>query len=137
MNKSAKFLTLLVMLVLPVALFAAMSMNMKMPKGTEGTWQGLITGNECAIMNMGCNPAHVKEEIPVFAPKTNSGYDYKQFYYLVALPKGKQEEAFGKDVRIKGTLYKNLSSIWVKSVEIKEGAQWKPFWSMSMDEHKM
>ena len=128
-----KFFALVVTFALPLILSAAMTM----PKGMEriGTWEGVVTGNHCGLMNTVCPVSHVNEEIPVFVPKMKIGDDFKPFYYMVSLPKDKQEQVFGKEVRIKGAVYKKYTTVWVNNIEVKQGGQWKPFWNAPP--HKM
>lgn len=118
----------LAFLTIPVALFA--QMKMQMPMGTQGTWQGYVTGNFCAVMDVKvCPPNGLKTEIPVLVLEKNGKPDFKHFYYFAEIPRDKQNELFNKEVKVTGSLYKDHDSIVVKNVEVRENGARKPFWS--------
>jgi hypothetical protein len=128
MKKISKLLSLLVFLTIPVMLFA--QMKMKMPMGMAGTWQGYVTGNFCAVMDVKvCPPNGLTTEIPVLVPGKNGKLDFKHFYYFAMIPRDQQNELFNKEVKVTGSLYKNHDSIVVKSVQVQEDGTWKPFWT--------
>lgn len=135
MRNVSKTLLLFVLLSLPFLALAGMSMS----KGQTGTWEGIVSGNHCAIMNMTCPPSH-KDEVPVFIPGKNGKYDFAHLLYFAGFPLNEQQAVFGKDVRIKGTVYKNLTTVLVSEVQIKASGGWKTVWTMpknSMMNEKM
>lgn len=129
MKNQRNIFVLLAVVLFPLGLFA--KMMMEMPKGTEGTWQGFVTGNMCAVMDVKvCPPNGLRTEVPVLIPEKNRQLDFEHFYYFVALPRDKQVELFNKDVKVSGTLYKNGATIFVKTVAVKENGKWTAFWTI-------
>jgi hypothetical protein len=128
MKKLQKIFLLFVFVAVPLALLAAMKSNeMTAPKGMEKTYVGLVSGNECALSGMKCDPSHIKYETPVFIPEINGKLDFKHIYYLSGIPVSVQDEIFLKEIRLSGTFYRTLNTVSVKTIDLKNEKGWKPF----------
>ncbi len=133
-NTDKKILGLGVMVLLLIAGYGEKKagsgkMEMKKPAGEAVVLTGWLSGVDCFIHGMICDPEHVWK----FGETVVFGDGAGNFYYLINVPREILVAFFTKEVAAQGTLYKEVVGIEVKGLQVRQGNLWKSVFGEPFD----
>jgi len=96
-------------------------MGMKAPAGEAVVLTGWLTGIDCFLHGMTCDPDHAWKH----GETVGFGDSVGHFYFLTNVPRDILVVFFTKEVAVKGTLYKDLLAIQADGLQVKQGPSWE------------
>lgn len=104
-------------------------MEMKAPAGESVVLTGWLTGVDCFLHGMVCDPDHAWKHGETVGFGDNAG----NFYYLTNVPRDILVAFFTKEVAVRGTPYKDVVALEAEGLQVRKEKSWEPVFGESFE----